>query len=174
MRANEAIALYRAGKVKKIVFAQVERSGWVGLGLQKDNTQVHYEYLRQQGVPDDAINVLRGCIVTSTYDEARCLRDYLANAQPAQAVTVVTSWFHTSRSAWTFRRVFAGSGVAVHMAAATSDVSSPSTWWEHEQAFLDTFAETLKWPFNVLMRGKHADEDATSAGPGKVPDATAP
>lgn len=106
------------------------RSGW---SVESQTNPLFVERaaddLRRQGVSPNEIEAVPGA-VTSTYDEARSIRDY-AQRRGWHAIIVVTSAYQSRRASWTLHRVFDGSGIAVSVDAAPVGPQSPSpaAWW---------------------------------------------
>lgn len=97
----------------------------------------------RRGVPPDRVWLLEGG--TSTYEEAvgslRFLRDHGA----AEAI-IVTSPFHSRRARATFRSVFAGSGIAIHLETLPLAESEEQVarWWMREEETMAVYTETVK------------------------------
>lgn len=96
------------------------------------------------GVPRAAIEVIPSA-VTSTYDEARALREY-AVKHNLRTLLVVTSAYHSRRALWTMRRVFQGSGVEVGLepAAQAAPTPSPALWWLSRRGWKSVAGEYVK------------------------------
>lgn len=107
--------------------------------------------LERGGVPGQKIEESPKT-VGGTYQEAVLLRD-LTNLYGARSIIVVTSPYHTRRARWILRRVFAGSGVEIKIAAAaSSDAATPrlATWWFHKRGWQDVAGEYAKFLFYAL------------------------
>ena len=105
------------------------------------------DVLVQLGVPAAAI-LAPDRPVDNTAQEADLLR---ARAQSLgwTRVIVVTSKFHTRRSAFAFRRALAGTGATVVMRASRFDPADPARWWRTRADF--RFAST-EWQKLILYR----------------------
>jgi uncharacterized SAM-binding protein YcdF (DUF218 family) len=130
-RTRLAAQLYAEGRASVVLLTNDnERGGWSS-AEQRNPFFVERAVgeLTAAGVPREHIVVLPQP-VTSTYDEARALRDYAA-AHDLRALLVVTSAYHSRRALWTLRRVFAGSNIEVGLmpVAPGAQTPLPSRWW---------------------------------------------
>jgi uncharacterized SAM-binding protein YcdF (DUF218 family) len=130
-RARAAAGLFGEGRAPVVALTNDGlRGGW---SQAEQRNPFFYERageeLRRAGVPAEKIELVPG-LVTSTHDEAVALKAYAA-ARGWRSLLVVTSEYHARRSLWTFRRVFAGSGIAVGLAPAGPGEGTPSGafWW---------------------------------------------
>lgn len=130
-RTREAARVYGEGRAPVVVLTNEGlRGGWSQ--AEQRNPYFHEraaEELRRAGVPRERIELVPG-VVTSTHDEAVALKAYAAS-RGWRALVVVTSGYHARRALWTFRRAFAGSGVAVGLEPARAGAGTPSElfWW---------------------------------------------
>ena len=85
------------------------------------------DVLMQLGVPPSAI-VAQSSSVDNTAQEATLLREGVLSHK-WKRVIVVTSKFHTRRSAFAFRRGLEGTGATVIMRASRFDPADPARWW---------------------------------------------
>ena len=145
-----AARLLQEGYAPKIVIARAEEGPTVALGLTRNSTDVSIGVLTSQGVAEDRIVQLRmpgGA--TSTYDEARLLRDYCGQ-HPVKKVLLVTSSFHARRSKWIFERVLRDKSVSILTSSIDDARYSASNWWTREAGFLDCQNEYLKLLYYLL------------------------
>lgn len=100
--------------------------------------------LTMAGVPKTAIELLPGHI-SSTYDEAMLVRQYVRTHQ-LESLIGVTSGFHSRRAAWTVRRALRDMDVAVGVDPATPLFAtvSPRTWWLSPRGWQMVPGEYLK------------------------------
>jgi uncharacterized SAM-binding protein YcdF (DUF218 family) len=147
-RAAKALELYKAGLSGKLALIP-ERQDPDSIREQlAPSVAAHREFLLACGVAADDLIVVDGCATTSTADEARCLRRYLMAQTPVPAaVTLVTSWYHSSRAGWIFERIFEGSSIEVRVVAASYYGGDWRSWWQLEASFIATFNEYLKWVY---------------------------
>lgn len=149
-RANAAFNLWQKNPQTQIVFMKEKPEGFVAMGLAKGRDELHTEYLLQKGVPSSKIVNILDCQTTSTFDEARCLKNFLQSVLPSlQNLVIVTEWYHSARAGWLFERVFANTQVAIHMTPAAKDDPAKGVmhWWKDEEMFLRVFEEYLKWTY---------------------------
>lgn len=149
-RAKEAFNFWQENPQTQIIFMKEKPEGFVAMGLTKGRDELHTEYLLQKGVPSSKIVNILECQTTSTFDEARCLKNFLQSASTKpENIVVVTEWYHSARAGWLFEKVFANTHVAIHMRPAATDdpVKGVMHWWKDEEMFLRVFEEYLKWTY---------------------------
>jgi uncharacterized SAM-binding protein YcdF (DUF218 family) len=132
-RAELAAQLYQSGRAPAIILTNDnQRSSW---SRAEQRNPFYYEravaLLTAAGVPRESITVLPQP-VSGTYEEVTLVRGY-ALQQKLNSILVVTSAYHSRRSLWTLRQVFANSNVSVGLVAVPPGIQSPSpcTWWLH-------------------------------------------
>jgi uncharacterized SAM-binding protein YcdF (DUF218 family) len=144
-RPFRASALYQQGLAPVIVIARSESTPTVDLGLVPNDTDISVGVMEKQGVPADKIIVLPfpgG--VTSTFDEAAAVRQYIV-AHKAYRIILVTSAFHTRRARWTFEKVLAGLPVTLEMVAVPYAGFDQTNWWKNETGLITLNNEYIKW-----------------------------
>ena len=145
-RTRWAARLFDEGRAPKIILTNDDEQGGWSSAQQRNPFffERAAEELQRAGVPVERIEVLPQA-VSSTYEEAMLLREYMA-AQRLHSVLVVTSAYHSRRALWTLRRVFRGSGVEVMLAAVAPGGQSPApaTWWLHPRGWRMVAAEYPK------------------------------
>jgi len=141
-----AVRLFQEMRAPAVLLTNDGVRGSWSRTLQRNPLMVERAKLQMiwAGVPADRIEVLPGRM-TSTYDEAVALRDYL-RAHRIKSVLVVTSAYHTRRALWTMRRVLADSGVQIGIEPAEplSGATSLSTWWWHRRGWQLVGGEYVK------------------------------
>jgi len=140
-RAGE---LYQQGLAPVIVIAQAESTPAEKLGLVRNDTDISVEVLEKLGVPPGKIVVLPvpgG--VTSTFDEAIALRQYL-EANDLHSLILVTSAFHTRRARWVVEKELAGLPVRLSVAAAPYEGFDETNWWKSENGLITLNNEYIK------------------------------
>jgi uncharacterized SAM-binding protein YcdF (DUF218 family) len=136
-RTRAAAKLFAAGRAPKIILTNDnERGGWSS--VEERNPlfeELEFAELLRAGVPAEKIEMLTET-VTSTYDEARLVREY-ASTQGLRSIMVVTSAYHSRRALWTWRRVFQNSGIEIGLSAAPTGEQSPNpfSWWWHTRGW---------------------------------------
>ena len=95
-RAPMAAELYARHLAPRIVLAR----SFPTSAPELSETELCRKVLLRRGVPAEAIEILGG-VGTSTFAEARLVRDY-CRVHELKSVLVVTTAFHTARSRWVF------------------------------------------------------------------------
>lgn len=171
-RAQAALDLWKQNQSQSIVMMEENRSGFVNQGLMPPPSALHRAFFEKNGVPSGKLVSLNHCSVDSTLDEATCFYHFL-QGQPQQPhrVSLVTSFYHTSRASWIFQHVFyklGKSSVVLQMIdaraidaappprdPATHSATDPAAdaprqdhlWWKREDLFIAVFNEYLKWTY---------------------------
>jgi uncharacterized SAM-binding protein YcdF (DUF218 family) len=130
-RTRFAAKLYAQGRAPVVLLTNDgERGGWSS-AEQRNPFFIEraIDELVSSGVPRERITVLPG-LVSSTYDEARALREYAA-AHNARSLLVVTSAYHTRRALWTLRRVTKGDEIEIGVVPVETGEQTPApySWW---------------------------------------------
>lgn len=148
-RTAQAARIWREhGAACVVLTNDGERSGWLSSEQRNPLFVERARWaLKDEGVAAERIEQLPQ-IVSSTYQEAVLLRDF-AVKRGVRSIDVVTSPYHTRRARWILRRVFNGSGIAVHVSYSLNDVT-PSTWWLCERGWRDVAAEYVKLIYYLL------------------------
>lgn len=143
-RPFHAAQLFEQGLAASIVTPREEDSPPVQLGLYPNGTEVSVRVLQELGVPAEQITVLdfEGG-VTSTFDEAVALRDYVTS-HPVRRIIIVTSALHTRRTRWIFERQLAGSEVEIQLSAAPQYGYDATNWWLNERGLRMVNEEYVK------------------------------
>ena len=115
LRKQEAVRLFNEGYGKKILFT--------GFEIEKED---YYRYKLQD---KDFIYPVR--FLSNTYEEAVFTRD-TALKNKYKKVLVVTSFYHTRRSAYIFRKLLEKEGVKVIIHPAFSKNFDIDRWWQHK------------------------------------------
>ena len=136
--------MYKQGLAPVILIARSENTPTVDLGLVPNDTDLSVGVMEKLGVPAEKIIVLPfpgG--VTSTFDEASALKQYVETHQ-AYRIILVTSAFHTRRARWTFEKVLAGLPVTLEMVAVPYDGFDQTNWWKNETGLITLNNEYIK------------------------------
>ncbi len=145
-RTGHAAELFKAGHAPTIVLTNDNDRGSWSQTKQRNPFYVESasERLQSLGVSAGKIEIIwqPG---SSTHDEALLLREY-AETHRLRSLLIVTSPYHSRRALWTFRRVFAGSGVQLGMSpvAIGQQTPAPATWWLHLRGWRMVPAEYVK------------------------------
>jgi uncharacterized SAM-binding protein YcdF (DUF218 family) len=144
-RALRALGLYKEGYAPKIVLTGLER----GRASPPANLQWRAEYLAARGVPKSALRF--EIYSENSYEEAENILD-LMKKQGWRTVIAVSDPPHMRRLAWTWHRVFKGSGLSYALVASAAQWWMPGDWWrdEHSGAFVIT--EYIKIAYYLAKR----------------------
>ena len=137
--------LYQQGLAPVIVIARSESKPTVDLGLVPNDTDVSVAVMEKLGVPADKIVILPfpgG--VTSTFDEATAIRQYVI-AHQTHRIILVASAFQSQRARWIFEKVLAGLPVTLEMAAVPYAGFDQTNWWKNETGLITLNNEYIKW-----------------------------
>lgn len=157
IRWLEAVDLYHEGYASKILLSPGyedplgERLRARGIRFPK-GADIQRDAMVQLGVPADAIEVLPG-VYDSTADEAAGTRR-IAEDRGWKRLIVVTSKFHTRRTAFTFRRELRDTGIAVVVRGSRHDDFSTSGWWKRRSDLRNVTWELQKLLVYRLGLGK--------------------
>ena len=144
-RPFRASALYQQGLAPVIVIARSESTPTVDLGLASNDTDISVAVMEKLGVPADKIVVLPfpgG--VTSTFEEASAIRQYIV-AYQTHSIILVASAFQSRRARWTFEKVLAGLPVTLEMVAVPYAGFDQTNWWKNETGLITLNNEYIKW-----------------------------
>ncbi len=144
VRPYHAAALFSQGLAPKVVIARTEDSPGVRFGAYPNVTDSNLIILKKLGIPDSQITELRwGTGVTSTFDEAIALRDYIRQ-HAVHRVIVVTSDLHSRRARFIFRKVLSGMPVTVMLSPISDRKYGAANWWELEDGVIGCQNEYIK------------------------------
>jgi uncharacterized SAM-binding protein YcdF (DUF218 family) len=149
-RPFRASELYKQGLAPLVLIARSESTPTVDLGLVPNDTDISVGVMEKLGVPAGKIIILPfpgG--VTSTFDEASAVRQYVT-AHQIRRIILVTSAFHTRRARWTFEKVLAGLPVTLEMVAVPYAGFNQTNWWKNETGLITLNNEYIKWFFYLF------------------------
>lgn len=145
-RAGHAADLLRDGYADRIVFVETEQDKLQKAGIKSREGQNVYEYLTKTlKVPAAKISFDNSSKVTSTHEEIQALLKVL-DANNFNRIVLVTSWYHSSRAAWIFRKVLAEQR-STKIQVASLPSPTPNKWYKREKDFLNVYVEYLKWVY---------------------------
>jgi uncharacterized SAM-binding protein YcdF (DUF218 family) len=143
-RPFRASELYQQGLAPVVVIARSENTPIVNLGLVPNDTDISVAVMKKLGVPAEKIIVLPFAGgVTSTFDEAAAIRQYVV-AHQAYRIILVTSSFHTRRARWIFETTLAGLPVNLQMVAVPYAGFDQTNWWKNETGLITLNNEYIK------------------------------
>ena len=149
LRLAHAARLFHQRTAPRVVIMAAPLHSASVPGTNSDPAYPFVQILRQRGVPDSAITVLRVRGVDSTRDEGRVLRRYLQMNSALRAI-VVTSGYHTRRARWTIRRQLQGIPTEIRVSASPDPGFNASTWWQTEEGFVTYLTEAIKFAHTLL------------------------
>jgi len=129
------------------------------------------EILEEMGVPAARVISCPGT-VSSTLDDAACIRDVLGGGRFASAL-VVTSPYHCRRLRLILSRVTRGMPVRVTVVACRSLYWDPTSWWSHQEGW-EVPAEIMKLAWAWLTVPPAHGSRIGPADRGKLLDRTGP
>ncbi|HVZ21809.1 MAG TPA: YdcF family protein, partial [Vicinamibacterales bacterium] len=133
-RMLEAYDLYKAGDAPFILLSPDRReyaeTVLTSRGIRfPTDPQLARDALEQMGVPPSAI-VVPDESMDNTAQEAVLLRD-VAVRHHWTRVIIVTSAYHSRRTAFAFHRALAGTGIETLVHPSRYDEADPAHWWRH-------------------------------------------
>ncbi len=143
----EAVDLYRAGWAPRIILSrgQLEqaevRLHAMGIRFPEDADLVRDAMVQMQ-IPAAAVNILPQW-VDNTAQEAAAAHT-LAVASGWQRIIVVTSKYHSRRTAYAFAREFRSTPVRVVVHVSAYDPAVPRRWWSARQDVRQVTSELQK------------------------------
>lgn len=143
-RPFEAARLWRAGFSPRVVIARAADSALSRAGVVPNTTDLCISALEHSDVPPSYISQItsaRG--VTSTFDEARLLRDFVIE-NGIRRVIVVTSTFHTRRARWIISKELRGTPASLLMWPVGDPKYDEGNWWREEDGLIAVQNEYLK------------------------------
>jgi uncharacterized SAM-binding protein YcdF (DUF218 family) len=149
-RPFRASELYEQGLAPIIVIARSEMLPAEKLGLTPNDTEVSIGVMKKLGVPPERIIVLsvEGG-VTSTFDEAIALRQYI-ESHNIHSLILLTSAFHTRRAKWIFDRELAGLPITLEVAAVHHYGFDQTNWWQSEDGLITLNNEYIKLVYYLV------------------------
>jgi len=123
-RLSATLQLYQRGSAPRILLTN---DGVIGRWSPAErrnlyNVEWARDYLVKKGVPNEAIVQLKFTRKGSYYD-ALNTRDYVLSQPELGSLLLVTSDYHTVRTLWSFKRVFAGTDVLLGVYPVPKDPS---------------------------------------------------
>ena len=145
-----AAQLYKAGMAPEVLIPRGRQTPSEVVSLTQNDSDISEETLKYYGVPESHILQLKqpgG--VSSTFDEARLLREYHQRVK-FQKVIVVTSELPSRRAGWIFRKVLGPVGVTVRVAPSREHLIGPDNWWTTELGVVACQNEYLKFAYYLM------------------------
>jgi len=164
-RALAAVDLYNEGYADLIVLARGPKQPgcdefWKKVGDEWDSTIFFQRAIQAMGIPDHAFRLI-GDGVTSTYDEAKTTKNFLAQ-NGYRTILLVTSKWHSRRAFLTFKSVLKDHPeVQIVVHPSKYDPFNPDVWWKNEPHAESVFREYARLiyysityrisPFNLFL-----------------------
>lgn len=104
--------------------------------------EAHRDAMIQLGVPESAIEILRGGYDNTADEAAGVMR--LARERAWSRLIVVTSKYHTRRTRFAFRRQFEDADVQIIVRGSRHDDAAPDGWWKRRA--------DLRWVVTELQK----------------------
>lgn len=140
-RVGQAAELYHAGYASLVMLS----GGEAIIGLPVSDL-LKNQALKHR-IPGSALLFESGS--TSTAEQARYLRPILERHGFRRAI-VVTSSYHSRRTRYLFRSVFAGSPVEIRVYPVQRDIFSPIEWWTRDWDTEEVVLEYIKLGLAVV------------------------
>ena len=142
-RALRALDLYRGGYAPTIVLTGLEH----GNAAPPANITWRAEFLAARGVPRSALRF--EVASRNSYTEATNMLG-LMRQQGWRSVLVVSDPPHMRRLAWTWERIFKGSGLHYVLVPSSAPWWSAGNWWHDEQSGAFVIMEYIKLAYYVV------------------------
>ena len=144
-RAIRALGLYKEGFAPRIVLTGLAR----GNAAPPANLTWRAEYLVARGVPKSALRY--EVYSENSYEEAQNILE-LMKKQNWRTVIAVSDPPHMRRLAWTWHRVFEGSGLGYALVSSKAQWWLPDMWWIDERSGAFVITEYIKIAYYLAKR----------------------
>jgi len=169
-KADLIIVLMGSGPDRILGAVDLYKEGYAPCILMVENWEPGYELLEsrgvkvprdaelgaiigtQLGVPKEAFIILPGD-ARSTKDEATIVNEYLQERPEIDKVLLVSSQYHSLRSAKIFQWTMKGLNREVHIISCPTryDDFNPSAWWKSREDTKRVFMEYMKLAYFYLV-----------------------
>ncbi len=137
-RGLTAASLYTAGVTSRVLITAMDDSPALARRAIRD---WRLQVLLESGVPQDRIEYDIESV--NSWEEALNTRR-LMEQRGWRRVIVVSDPSHMRRLSWTWRRVFAGSGLELFLVATSPAYWKPDVWWRDESSGAAVILEYIK------------------------------
>ena len=144
-RSLKAQALYHDGYAPIIVLTGLDK----GSATPPPRLTWRADYLAAHGVPRSVLRFEAGS--RNSYEEATNIRA-LMQKQKWQRVIVVSDPPHMRRLAWTWNRIFKGSGLHYILVPSSAEWWTPDAWWHDELSGSFVITEYIKLAYYIMKR----------------------
>jgi uncharacterized SAM-binding protein YcdF (DUF218 family) len=142
-RPFAAAKLYHDGVAPRILYMNVAPAPVQTLGIIPPEADQTRRLLLSNHVPETALTAI-GNNVTSTFDEARAVRDWVEQ-NDAGLIIITTDLLHTRRSRWIFTKTLRGTKTEIHMIPVDPISYKVNDWWKHEEGVVAFQNELIKY-----------------------------
>ena len=144
-RSARAQALYHAGYASIIVLTGLEH----GSAAPPARLTWRADYLAAHGVPKSALRF--EVQSRNSYEEATRILALMRHER-WQSVIVISDPPHMRRLAWTWERIFKGSGLHYVLVPSSATWWTPGEWWRDEQSGSFVIMEYIKLAYYIAKR----------------------
>jgi len=153
-RSLGAAELFKKGHVNKIIMVRspspgTERLESIGIHLE-DISEISKRVLIELGVSEDNIIILPGN-TKSTKDEAIAVKKYCKNYGNFNAILLVTSKYHSSRSKYIFKQILKGTDKVIYSYPTPYDKFETKDWYRNRDSAKQVVYEYIKWFYFILI-----------------------
>ncbi len=149
-RAPYAAKALEEGKANFLMLAETESDLFSEVGLKESEGRLVYRYLTEiLHVPAQKIIFLSKTKSSSTIEESQNLLAEV-RARKFYRLRLITSWYHSSRTLWIFRRMAKDGAQGKELDLASDPTPLPNRWYARESQFLAVFNEYLKWVYYYI------------------------
>lgn len=140
-RIHYAIQLWKQGVTPKML---VLASDWLVPGVQKGIGELVRDEMLSNGIPQESLFV--DYRSQSTYEDALYSREWALKLD-VTSLLVIEDPFGMRRLRWTFKKIFAETGIQVYCVAVPPELSQLriEQWWTREDELLYVFEEYVKF-----------------------------
>lgn len=147
-RGERASEVLRNGMAPRVFWGRTESGEAEKRGYVKNEADFAEDILMKSGLSIDQMIKEDSCHNGSTIDEAWCLHRFFEKHPPfPKKIALVTSWFHTRRARWIFRRIFRDDNVEVVTFLTAAAGVDGTNWWTSEESGFAVINEYIKWVY---------------------------
>ncbi len=107
------------------------------------------KYAETIGLPKDRVILVLNS--STTHTDATLTKEICVENK-FRTLIVVSEPFHTKRAYYTFKKVYAGSGIKVMVYPVQESWYKKDNWWKSKDGLMETQTEYLKWIYNIWKR----------------------
>lgn len=153
-RALGAAELFKKSHINKIIMVRspspgTEKLESIGIHLE-DISDISKRILIELGVSEEDIIILPGN-TKSTKDEAIAVKKYFKNNDNFNAILLVTSEYHSSRSKYMFKQILKGTDKVIYSYPTPYGKFEANDWYRNRESAKQVVYEYLKWLYFTLI-----------------------